>query len=104
MSSARLPFRVGIRLAFEKSGAIRECAALAGECPAPTFSVDDDSDVLYTVYRSRSPDAREARMARLVASGLKGNPVRIRDCPAAVCRNDRRHLSTEPLGLGSDGQ
>lgn len=23
--------------------------------------------------------------------GARGNPVRIRDCPAAVCRNDRRH-------------
>ena len=37
------------------------------------------------------------------AAVVRGNPVRSRDCPAAVSGNDRRH---EALGasLGSDGQ
>ena len=33
----------------------------------------------------------------------RGNPVRIRDCPAAVSRNDRRHQHWAAC-LGSDGQ
>jgi len=32
-----------------------------------------------------------------------GNLVEIRDCPAAVSGNDRRHMHWAP-GLGSDGQ
>ena len=36
--------------------------------------------------------------------GLKGNPVRIRDCPAAVNGNDRRHKALILFELGSDDQ
>lgn len=32
--------------------------------------------------------------------GTRGNPVKIRDCPAAVCRNDRRHQHWPRLGAG----
>lgn len=34
---------------------------------------------------------------------LRGNPVRIRSCPAAVCENDRRHQALGDIP-GSDGQ
>jgi hypothetical protein len=34
---------------------------------------------------------------------VRGNPVRVRDCPAAVCRNDRR-LGALIARSGSDGQ
>lgn len=36
-------------------------------------------------------------------AGLKGNPVEIRDCPAAVSGNDPRHWHW-PERLGSDAQ
>lgn len=35
---------------------------------------------------------------------VRGNPVGIRDCPAAVSGNDRRHTHWARTGLGSDGQ
>ena len=34
--------------------------------------------------------------------GPRGNPVRIRSCPAAVYENDRRHHAL-CFGMGSDG-
>ncbi len=36
--------------------------------------------------------------------GATGNPVRIRDCPAAVSGNDRRQQHCVEPGMGSDGQ
>ena len=47
------------------------------------------------------------RMVRLqpAAGGVvRANPVRVRDCPAAVNGNDRRHQALGPAGPGSDGQ
>jgi hypothetical protein len=41
---------------------------------------------------------------RFGAGGVRGNPVQIRDCPAAVSGNDRRHHALDRTGLGSDGQ
>jgi hypothetical protein len=37
-------------------------------------------------------------------AGARGNPVGIRDCPAAVSGNDRRHMHWVREHLGSDGQ
>jgi hypothetical protein len=34
----------------------------------------------------------------------RGNPVKIRDCPAAVSRNERRNIALAPMELGSYGQ
>jgi hypothetical protein len=51
-------------------------------------------------YRvSHAGSAVHARVA--VATG---NPVGIRDCPAAVSGNERRHEALGLISLGSDGQ
>ena len=42
--------------------------------------------------------------ARQAGGVVRGNPVGIRDCPAAVSGNDRRHTHWARPGLGSDGQ
>ncbi len=54
--------------------------------PAPIYGVDRS-------WFGRSSGVAEAR----------GNPVEIRDCPAAVSGNESRHRHWA-TGLGSDGQ
>src|SRR5882757_6437593 len=56
---------------------------------------------------TRSPLGWSVQLVRPVrqAGGVvRGNPVGIRDCPAAVSGNDRRHTHWTRQGLGSDGQ
>ncbi len=42
--------------------------------------------------------------AALLRPEARGNPVEIRDCPAAVSGNDSRHDALGAPHLGSDGR
>lgn len=53
--------------------------------------------------------AQLVRPVRQAGGVVRGNPVRFRDCPAAVSGNDRRHThwtsaALGAAGPGSDGQ
>ncbi|GGK96597.1 hypothetical protein GCM10011588_08830 [Nocardia jinanensis] len=65
------------------------------------------STLLWFTQLVRRPDDKEPRTsapgAEARTTRVRGNPVEIRNCPAAVSRNDRRHQHWAH-SLGSDGQ
>ena len=80
------------RLAGAVAGPARRLAVRQGRLDTPPqhVVVEASSEAPYMV----SPAAGSDRQPR--RDEARGNPVRIRDCPAAVSGNDRRHTALAP--------